>query len=193
MTVILVDTSGFFVTVSLKINDECGSSIIYPAERSVNERLLESIDYLLSISNVKIGNVDEFYIITGPGSFTGIRVGIAALLGITLSLYKPLNGITTVDAAALAMGMSNVSIAMKLPAKEYLFRQYDFKNHLYSDYTLLQDRDISKDIFILDNHNNNINIASCISHKCFLDFKRTYEPFYVKKFGENKMLEDVVL
>ncbi len=48
--------------------------------------------------------LDGFGVVTGPGSFTGVRIGIAALRGMALALEKPLIGMTAFDMYARALG-----------------------------------------------------------------------------------------
>ena len=62
--------------------------------------LLEDLDALLRQSGAHAGDVDALAVGTGPGSFTGIRIGLAAARGLALALDLPVAGVSTLDALA---------------------------------------------------------------------------------------------
>lgn len=62
------------------------------------ERLLEVVDWLLGHMGIPMDAVDLLAISKGPGSFTGLRVGVAAWKGLALSVGRPLIGVPTLDA-----------------------------------------------------------------------------------------------
>ena len=61
---------------------------------------LALVDAVLSESATELEALDGFAITTGPGSFTGLRVGISLIKGFVLSLEKPFVGISTLEALA---------------------------------------------------------------------------------------------
>jgi tRNA threonylcarbamoyladenosine biosynthesis protein TsaB len=62
--------------------------------------LLEDVDALLRQAGAHATDVDALAVGTGPGSFTGIRIGLAAARGLALALGIPAAGISTLDALA---------------------------------------------------------------------------------------------
>lgn len=72
-----------------------------------NEVMLSEIDALLKENNLKINDIDEFGVVVGPGSFTGIRVGIA-----TIKAFR--------DALKVkAKSINNLQFLFKLASKQY--------------------------------------------------------------------------
>jgi tRNA threonylcarbamoyladenosine biosynthesis protein TsaB len=69
---------------------------------SVAVRVLEDVDVLLRDAGVEPGELDALAIGIGPGSFTGVRMGLAAARGLAFSLDLPIAGVSTL--AALAAG-----------------------------------------------------------------------------------------
>jgi tRNA threonylcarbamoyladenosine biosynthesis protein TsaB len=82
---------------------------------SQSSSLLQDISDSLEEANVPLQDVDLFACASGPGSFTGLRIGIATLKALAASLKRPCIGIPTLQAVAQAAGYSSATIAV-LPA-----------------------------------------------------------------------------
>lgn len=65
-----------------------------------SQTLLPMVESLLAHSRVKIGEIGLFAVSAGPGSFTGIRIGVAAIKGMALAADKPCAGVSTLQAMA---------------------------------------------------------------------------------------------
>jgi len=66
------------------------------------ELLMEMIDSCLQESRITYANLERLAVTIGPGSFTGLRVGISVARGLALSLDLPVAGISTLDACEAA-------------------------------------------------------------------------------------------
>ncbi len=62
-----------------------------------NEILLQKVDSLLKKAGITIDKIDEFGAVIGPGSFTGIRVGVSTILSFRDALQKPAFGLNNLD------------------------------------------------------------------------------------------------
>jgi tRNA threonylcarbamoyladenosine biosynthesis protein TsaB len=71
-----------------------------PPAREHLENLALMIDDLLEDAGIDLSAVDGFAVATGPGSFSGIRVGMAVLKGMALALGKPLIGVSSLEILA---------------------------------------------------------------------------------------------
>lgn len=88
-----LDTATHVATVALL---EGGEPI---GERTtVARRVLLDAHELLEVAGAGVGDVDRVIVGTGPGSFTGIRVGLASARGLALALGIPMAGVSTLDA-----------------------------------------------------------------------------------------------
>lgn len=83
-----------------------------------SRRLLGSIDWLMTSARVQWDNLDAVAVSLGPGSFTGLRIGLAAAKAIAMAAAKPLVGIPTLDALALACGRDNRLVCCLLDARK---------------------------------------------------------------------------
>lgn len=62
--------------------------------------IMKAVDSLFDLSGYTIKDVDKIAVTTGPGSFTGIRIGVAIAKGLACSLKKPIIGINELDVLA---------------------------------------------------------------------------------------------
>jgi tRNA threonylcarbamoyl adenosine modification protein YeaZ len=82
---------------------------------SQSTSLLQDIKNSLDQAALELSEVDLFACASGPGSFTGLRIGLATLKGLSASLERPSVGIPTLHAVAHAAGPSPTTVAL-LPA-----------------------------------------------------------------------------
>ena len=82
---------------------------------SHSNTLLVDVDKVLDQTGIVLPEIDLFAVATGPGSFTGLRIGIATIKALAATLDRPCVGIPTLEAVALSAGVSEASVAL-LPA-----------------------------------------------------------------------------
>ena len=101
MRVIAIDTAleGCSAAVLDTANGKVTSEAL-PMLRGHAEALMPLIGRVMKQADVPFSALDRIAVTTGPGSFTGLRVGIAAARGIALAATKPVVGLTTLAAYA---------------------------------------------------------------------------------------------
>lgn len=110
MLILALDTSTDACTVSLVGEPGPAHEITIPVRTGHAGSLLPLIDELFSLSPIAKEDIDLIAVGIGPGSFTGIRIGIATAKGLALALDRPLAGVNTLD--ALARGALPSSLPM---------------------------------------------------------------------------------
>lgn len=90
-----IDTSTSFCGLAVYGSDGPVGSYAWRTGRNQSNQLLPAIESLLRLSRVEREELRGIGVATGPGSFTGVRVGLAAAKGLSLSLDIPLIGIQT--------------------------------------------------------------------------------------------------
>jgi tRNA threonylcarbamoyladenosine biosynthesis protein TsaB len=96
------------VTLSFDTATDVATSALVEDGEVLGERvsppraLLEDVDSLLRDAGLEPAGVDALVVGTGPGSFTGTRIGLAAARGLALALDLPVAGVSTLDALAAA-------------------------------------------------------------------------------------------
>lgn len=86
-----------------------GQRVLGSEERDIGrghaEQLVETVEKALAAAGAEFADIGRVAVAVGPGSFTGIRVGVAAARGFGLALGVPVTGVTTLEAlAADALG-----------------------------------------------------------------------------------------
>src|SRR5579872_4091995 len=102
MRVLAIDTALGACSAAL-FDSEAGGVIASESEPMVRghaEALMPLVHDLFDRISVQPTQIDRVVVTTGPGSFTGLRVGIAAARGIALAANKPAVGISTLSAYA---------------------------------------------------------------------------------------------
>ena len=85
--------------------------------------LLGEIDGVLHAAGVRLGDVDLFAVATGPGSFTGLRAGLATIKAFAQTFDKPVVGVPTLHAVAWAAGARQHIVAALPAGRGELFAQ----------------------------------------------------------------------
>lgn len=99
MLILSVDTSMPILSVALYDNRVIGA-ITMEGKESRNQKLLPAIDWLLTESGIDRRDLKVLAVTRGPGSFTGVRVGLATVQGLAFALNVPVVGMSTHEAAA---------------------------------------------------------------------------------------------
>ena len=113
--IISVETATLSGSVALSRGEGIVAAFAGDSGVSHSNTLLHDIDKILNEAQVDLSGVDLFAVATGPGSFTGLRIGIATVKALAATLGRPCAGIPTLQAVALAAGRSPHSVAL-LPA-----------------------------------------------------------------------------
>ena len=95
--ILCVDTSSFIGSVSVFENLSLISSNSTEVEKSLSKLIIQLIDQSLKDAKIKINEVDAFAVSMGPGSYTGLRIGVSTIKGLCYSLEKPLISINTLE------------------------------------------------------------------------------------------------
>ncbi len=100
MKVLGIDTSTSCGSVGLVEDEWVISDYLLDLPITHSERLLKAIDWVLKESRCKGSELDGLAISLGPGSFTGLRIGVGTIKGLALSWEKPVVGISTLEVLA---------------------------------------------------------------------------------------------
>ncbi|MGL4946340.1 MAG: tRNA (adenosine(37)-N6)-threonylcarbamoyltransferase complex dimerization subunit type 1 TsaB [Cetobacterium sp.] len=122
MLILAIDTSTNIGTVAL-YDDKKGmvGEITLNVKQNHSAITMTTIDTLFKLSSVDKKSVDKIAVSTGPGSFTGIRIGVGLAKGLAYSLKKPIAGINELDLLAQIYTGDKKVISMLDARKERVF------------------------------------------------------------------------
>lgn len=116
MTAILaLDTSGEACSVALCVGDQHWQNYELAAQ-SHTQRALPMIDELLEQAQINLADLDALAIAAGPGSFTGLRIGMGVIQGLAFAADLPVTPVSTLEALALQQLEQTPEATWLLPA-----------------------------------------------------------------------------
>src|SRR5262245_15894429 len=117
MRVLAVDTSSARGSVILTENGIALAETRLASSIQHSERLFASIEFIFRFAPFGLPDVDIFAATRGPGSFTGLRIGLAAMEGFAAAYGKPSAGISTLEALAWKTALDDTLVAPVIDAR----------------------------------------------------------------------------
>ena len=103
MIVLALDTALSACQAAVTEDDRVLAARTEPMERGHQERLAPLVAETMAAAGLAFDRIDRIAVTVGPGSFTGVRVGLAFAKGLALALDRPCLGIGTLEALALSI------------------------------------------------------------------------------------------
>lgn len=117
MKILAVDSSAKTASVALIDDGILISECFVNAGLTHSRTLMPMVSNILTQADLKIEDVDAFAVNAGPGSFTGIRIGVAAIKGLSLASEKPCAGISTLEACAYNFADEDCVVCVSMDAR----------------------------------------------------------------------------
>lgn len=115
--ILALETATLATSVALLRGEALVAEWTHVDARPHSERLLPAIDALLARAGVALGAVEAFAVSAGPGSFTGLRIGIATVKGLAFGGDRPVAAVPTLAALALGAADGRSPVAALLDAR----------------------------------------------------------------------------
>ncbi len=116
--ILAVDTASLTGSVALASGEGLVAESLLNVRSTHSEKLLLQIDLLLRESGWTLKDIDLFAVVAGPGSFTGLRIGLATVKGLAQTLGKPVVTVSALAATALALGTTDYPVCAFLDARK---------------------------------------------------------------------------
>lgn len=98
MRILALDTTGDPVSCALADSHELIGELYLHVRQKHSVTLMPAIDDLLQLANLDVKDLDALGVVRGPGSFTGVRIGVATASGLAFGLGIPVWSVSTLDA-----------------------------------------------------------------------------------------------
>jgi tRNA threonylcarbamoyladenosine biosynthesis protein TsaB len=130
MLFLAVDTSGKNGSLALVRASQAGFEtleLIPLAGRMYSAQLIPVLQEALTRQNLKKTDIDAFAVASGPGSFTGLRVGLSTVKALSEVLHKPIAAVSVLEAAARVTHVdTHVIVALDAGRKQVFVGDYNF-------------------------------------------------------------------
>ena len=107
MKILGIDTSTPIGSVALIDDDNLVAEHTLNIVQAHSSRLMPAIDTVLKWGDITAADLDGCAVGVGPGSFTGVRIGVATIKSLCYALDKPIIGVSTLEAVAYNLRWTN--------------------------------------------------------------------------------------
>ena len=171
MKILSIDTASDLCTVAVLEDKKCIKEIIVSDARNHSEKIMPVIEQALHETNLTLKDINFIVCDKGPGSFTGIRIGVGTVLAFQDSLNIPCIGISSLEALAYNVKKDGL-ICSLIDAKNnnvYL-GLFKLENNVYTQLCDLEFRTIDEAISILKEYTSPISFVGdgATTHKDIL-------------------------
>jgi len=142
MLTLAIDTSTSVGGVAIIDDEKLISEYVLNVKRTHSERFMSMVQKVVSDSDLNIKDIDAIACGIGPGSFTGVRIGVSAAKCLSYTLNKPIVGVCGLDALAFSIPFEGTIVSM-IDAKHmrtftssYVCQGYNIQPKQVIDYSL---------------------------------------------------------
>ena len=132
MRILAIESSAVTASVAILTDDTLTAEYTINYKKTHSQTLLPMIDEICDMTDVKPDEFDVVAVSTGPGSFTGLRIGVATGKGIALATGIKMAAVPTLDAMAMNMYGTGKLICAVMDAR---------RQHLYNNIFLMKTTD----------------------------------------------------
>ena len=118
MKLLTIDTSTNTCSVALTLGDRLAGEYLVDLDRTLTNRLLSCVHMLLTDAGLAVADLDALGVALGPGSFTGVRVGVATVKGLALAAVKPVVGFSSLAMLAMNLPWSSSPVCAMFDARK---------------------------------------------------------------------------
>lgn len=179
MILLAVDTSSEAIVLSLQNGDNKDYFIGEKGSRRHNAGLLSDMDAFLKKNDLTIAQVDVFGVVVGPGSFTGIRIGVATVNALSFALDKKVVSVTSLELPV--EGNERVLTALDCKHDNYYCGLFEGDSVSYMPLTKaeIDGKDVKK-IFLQRTYEKEL-LEKCVAKAEKGEFCIQAKPFYLKR------------
>jgi tRNA threonylcarbamoyladenosine biosynthesis protein TsaB len=118
MRILSVDTATLSCSVGVLDAGRLTAEATSEKKQTHSKHLMKMIDTVVHMAGIRMDEMDAFAVTIGPGSFTGIRIGISTVQGLATALGKPAVGVSSLEALAHQAGCGPYLICPLLDARK---------------------------------------------------------------------------
>jgi tRNA threonylcarbamoyladenosine biosynthesis protein TsaB len=129
MKILALDTTTKSCSIAIVDEESLLTEVTIVKEQTHSKHLMDIIDWVIGMSALTVSELDGFAVTKGPGTFTGLRIGISSAKGFAMATGIPLLGVSSLEALAMQASLSPYLICPLLDARrgEVYFSRYRFQ------------------------------------------------------------------
>lgn len=117
MKILAVDTTASPVSAALLCDGVLLGEFYLNVRTTHSQTLMPLVSTLLKTTGTDIKDIDLFAVNAGPGSFTGVRIGVSSVKGMSMPLGKPCAAVSTLEAMAYCMPYTEGTVCAVMDAR----------------------------------------------------------------------------
>lgn len=165
MYTLFISTYSKIVTIGLLKEGKLISKKEKESNRSHSIVLVPSIEEILKENNLEVNNLNEIIVVNGPGSFTGIRLGITVAKTLAYTLNIPIKTITSIEAISVGIKDNNKIVYTTDNKGKYIGK---FTNNKLEELIYLKDNEaddcLFKQSYKAYEDNNNLDLEAIYNY-----------------------------
>jgi tRNA threonylcarbamoyladenosine biosynthesis protein TsaB len=135
MNILAFETSGRAASVAVMDDNRLIGEMTVSTKINHSEKLMPMIDELLEKTEISIKDIDVLAVGVGPGSFTGIRIGVSTAKGLAQALDIPIAAVSSLRALAYNVAYSDMLVCPIIDAR---------RNHVYGGVFIWKDNELEE-------------------------------------------------
>lgn len=117
MKALAIDTSTSTLSLAFLENEKVVHFRNYKMDKQMASGINDRISQFLKLCHISLGDIDVFITGLGPGTFTGLRIGVSSVKGLCMGVKKSVIGISSLDAVALSFCKEGSKVCVLNDAK----------------------------------------------------------------------------
>lgn len=179
MKILAIDSASKCASVCVMDNGNIISEFFLNNRLTHSQTLMPMIKNVLDVSETNINDIDLFAVSTGPGSFTGVRIGVSTVKGMALPWNKPCVSVSTLEAMAYNFLHIDCIVCATMDARcqQVYNAMFELKNKKI--FRITDDRAISVNSLLheFDNYDKKIFLVGDGAYICYNNLCEKSEKF----------------
>ncbi|MBQ8131558.1 MAG: tRNA (adenosine(37)-N6)-threonylcarbamoyltransferase complex dimerization subunit type 1 TsaB [Bacilli bacterium] len=153
MRYLYIDTSSSYLYTAIVEDEKLVSEVKEDFGHTLSEKALPEMVSMFEKNHLTAKDIDKIIVVDGPGSFTGIRIGITIAKVYAWSLKTPITTITSLEAMAVSSKANTYKVPMLDARRKYVFGAiYDKDNKVVLKPSYMKLEDMNKELEKLDDY-----------------------------------------
>lgn len=158
MYTLFISTFDKEINIGLLKNGEVLETLKKESMRNHSMYVMPMIDSILKNNNINASFLNEIIVVNGPGSFTGVRIGVTIAKTLAYTLDIPIKTITSLESFAVSVDSDKNKLSVISDLKGKYVGYFSSDNKLIEDYKYLKNNDYEeyikdKEEYLIDNTN----------------------------------------